>query len=348
MKVIHNIIPALFIFLCFVSCKKVKPLGSEYFLDGKEIVYRYESSGPGVPKLPWDNKYKIVNADKDTFVPLQWPGYAKDKHHFFYRGDVIRNIDYATFEITDDVKTDYGSIAIVKDQYHVYKFREPWSIIEGADPKTYRIAENLKGNGNWFWYKDNRNYFVGDTIISVDYDTFKSIDEDSRFYIDKDNIYWLKSAYKNTFLEKIPAPGLINSQIVYSNRVLQTPNALYYVTKKEAFTKIPIEDLSSLKFFPPANIYMMVDRQIYCEGELLSGVDFDTFSVYQYPGNSGYTAYAKDKNNVYYRNEILEGADPTSVRLADRYMEDDTYKWTPDLSSTSVIIRKTAKETTTR
>lgn len=348
MKVIGNIIPTLFIFLSFMSCKKVKPLGSQYFLDGNEIVYRYESSGPGFPKLPWDNKYKPVNADKDTFTPLQWTGYAKDKRHFFYRGDVISNIDYATFEITDDVKTDYESIGIVKDQYRVYKFREPWSSIEGADPKTYRIADNLKGNGNWFWYKDAQNYFVNDTIVSVDYDSFRSIDEDSRFYIDKDNIYWLKSGYKNTSLEKIPAPGLINSQIVYSNRVLQTPSALYYVTKKEEFTKVQVENPSSVKFFPPDNIYMIVDRQIYCEGELLTGADFATFSVYQYPGNSGYTAYAKDKNKVYYRNEILEGADPKSVRLTDRYMEDDTYKWTPDLGSASVIIRKTAKETTTR
>lgn len=326
------------------SCDQKKLLGDNYFTakNGNELLYLYDRNwSHGAPDVPWDDKYRVVNGDIKSFVILQ-AGYAKDKDHYFHKGFMLTNVDYATFQISDYKKDPMMDTGIVRDKNHVYSFRNPQNIIEGANPETYQKTDYPIGSN--YWYKDDKHYFINDTIVKVDYHSFKPITE--YIYHDKDNIYNLHTAEyldKDTYLKAIPESRLMNLKEI-AHGILEADNAVFITQKEGRFIKIPVEDKQSIKYFPPDNTYMIIDQKIYCEGEPLADADIASFSVYKYPDHNGFSSYAKDRNHVYYYDDKLSDADPKTVRFVkdgnQNLIKDNQYKWVPQYGSINHFTRK--------
>lgn len=162
--------------------------------------------------------------------------------------------------------------------------------------------------------------------------------------MDKDNIYLLDTNPGKKLLLAIPSKGIDLQEVVYTNNLIQTKDALYVKGKPNSFIKIPIKDFSTLKYLGDSSTYLMVDQKVYCKGYLLEDVDCASFTVLQYNNDSGgYMDYAKDKNRVYFQNVVLQDADPAIVRSVQGVVQDDNFKWVPDRSSSFVTVKKIAK-----
>ncbi|WP_177760604.1 DKNYY domain-containing protein [Flavobacterium sp. I3-2] len=330
MKKIIQTMTLLFVIMFSVSCAKKQDLGNDYFKENKKIVYKYASSGASWPKVPWDNKYRDVeNADVESFQSLEpYYGYAKDKNNFYYKGYKIDNIDYETFTISGN-KHD----GIVKDKNHVYEFSKPGIPIQNVDGATY---EEVKfPNSSKIWYKDKNHYFFKNKPIQVDVNTFTAINEN--IYVDQNHIYFFKT---NGNFDIYEDKNILNQEIKDTARTIQTANYLYTLTKEAKFKRIPKNKNSKVQYFAPNNVFIIVDNQVYCNGEEMN-IDFNTFEFYNYPNSNSPTCFSKDKNNVYYYDQILAGANPKTAKLTDdNYIVDGDFKWIPDYNSAHHSIRK--------
>lgn len=67
--------------------------------------------------------------------------------------------------------------------------------------------------------------------------------------MDKDNIYLLDTNPGKKLLLAIPSKGIDLQEVVYTNNLIQTKDALYVKGKPDSFIKIPIKDFSTLKYF---------------------------------------------------------------------------------------------------
>jgi len=328
-KIIHKIM-LLTILISVISCSPKQELGNNYFLDNGKIVYRYKSSTVSWPVNPLENKYMDVeNADVESFTTLEPYGYAKDKNNFYYKGNKIENIDFATFEVSGN-----SSTGIAKDKNYVYQYSNPNIKIENIDAKTYQKVIFPKSTK--VWYKDKNHFYLNNEPIKVDVNTFTALNEN--FYADADHIYYFKRDKPFDLFEE---PDILNQKLIDTAQILQTNNYIYCLSKNLDMKRIPIKKDSKIQFFAPSFDFIIVDNQVYYNGDLIDEVDFDTFEFYTYSNSKSPTKFSKDKNHVYYCNQILVGVNPKTAKLNDKnQLVDGDYKWVPDLYSTNNNIFK--------
>ncbi len=328
-KIIHKIM-LLTILISVISCSPKQELGNNYFLDNGKIIYRYKSSTVSWPVNPLENKYMDVeNADVESFTALEPYGYAKDKNNFYYKGNKIENIDFATFEVSGN-----SSTGIAKDKNYVYQYSNPNIKIENIDAKTYQKVIFPKSTK--VWYKDKNHFYLNNEPIKVDVNTFTALNEN--FYADSDHIYYFK---RDKSFDSFKEPDILNQKLIDTVQKLQTNNYIYTITENLNLKRIPIKKDSKIQFFNSYFAFIIVDNQVYCNGDLMDEVDFDTFEFFTYPNSKSPTEFSKDKNHVYYYDEILVGADPKTAKLNDKnQLVDGDYKWVPDLYSTNNNIFK--------
>ena len=97
------------------------------------------------------NHIREINADNTTFEILDYPEYAKDKNHVYWRGVKIKNADPKTFEVI----TENG---YSKDKINVYLDND---IVIFANPNTFKVIE-------WPYSKDDKRIFNGNLPMQVD------------------------------------------------------------------------------------------------------------------------------------------------------------------------------------
>ena len=218
-------------------------------------------------------------------------------------GDVIR------------ISRDYYSI----DKGKVYYGNE---ILEGANPKTaeligfyllkddknvYYMGEKIKDVkiknfeklGQNYWKNDNKIYYLNKKIENADIMSFKVLNED--YAKDKNHVYSGSKAIYSLLSEKIKDPETfeflpngINDVWLYGkdkynvyyieNKMLNCFDSSYFIYEVKRINKDKVEVLN--------NWFIKDDKNIYFEGEILEGVDYNTFEVL--PNGEG-----KDKNRSY-------------------------------------------------
>ena len=281
----------------------------------------------------------IKGADPQTFREISETNYVRDKNNLYYHfGDVknLGKINEKDFKVLDNnlvkngnemyylgekvniknpekfeiIRNDLSSPSLVvygKDDKHVYvmtPYKEAvyLKIIKNADKDTFEVMENSN------YSKDKNNiYYAGYNVVQlqdVDKNSF-TIVEDENFSYDKNNVY-------------------------YAGRKLNdiSPNG-FKVTRLVNRRNIPINFLNDNK-----NIYKFIEEYDEETGELKSvktvvvknpKVDSKTFEVFDYWEN-----YFRDKNNVYYENELykmglkkIEGADRNSFEILNSEFSKD-------------------------
>ena len=187
-------------------------------------------------------------------------------------------------------------IQILGSNYSIYKGNVYYGneILEGANPKTAELIGSSL-------LKDDKNvYYMGKKIENADIISFKVLNEYSAK--DKNHVYIGNSSIGLWKLDKIENPetfeflsdtintdsfyGKDKYNVYYINRIFLSCFGTYTWIgfKVEGINKDKVEVLN--------NWFIKDDKNIYFEGKILEGVDYNTFEVL--PNGNG-----KDKNRSY-------------------------------------------------
>jgi len=205
------------------------------------------------------------------------------------------------------------------------------ALIEGADPKTFKIEENKDFYEYGF---DANSIYVAGKRYPVDRETFKPLIWD--IYSDKNGYYRVVTPYlqardieaitpiKEEDIYTIKPFTPTSTDMAYISGYVINGTTVYYGT----LTSIPtttIEgvDIASLgivqnnydggnKHGGPTYRYAKDKNHVYYQGNILSGADPETFRPTEFKRTSESWPYTKDKNHVYYENTGLTNADPNT------------------------------------
>ena len=159
------------------------------------------------------------------------------------------------------------------------------------------IAQNL---GDYYSINKGKVYYRDEKIENADIMSFKVLNED--YAKDKNHIYRGSEAIDSSLSGKIKDPktfeflpnGIIYDVWLYGkdkynvyyieNKMINCFDSYYFIYEVKRINKDKVEVLN--------NWFIKDDKNIYFEGEILEGVDYNTFEVL--PNGDG-----KDKNRSY-------------------------------------------------
>ena len=201
---------------------------------------------------------------------------------------------------------------IPKDKSFAYmrNIREGLQPIEHVDATSFQYVEDkLK---SWGWSKDKDHFYLNLKKVNVDYNSFKLLNKG--FAIDKDSLYGIihkkDSVVLKTRTRALSGIGASSTKILAINsEYIMVEDSLYFIAKAEgdALKKVAVSSKDKIRLL---NDYVLcMGEQVIVTGELFKykDVDANTFEVLR--GGLRLT-YARDKNHVYFDQEIIKGADP--------------------------------------
>ena len=332
--------------------KTIKVLNEFYSKDDKNVYYDSD---------------KISNADVNSFVVLEADhSYAKDKNAVYYSGEKIKGANPKTFKIigdgmySKDDKNVYAAVDIIKDadpqtfrripetnyardKNNLYYYFGDVKNLGKINEKDFKVLDNnLVKNGN-------EMYYLGEKVNIKNPEKFEIIrndlsspslvvygKDDKHVYVMtpyKEAVYLkiIKNADKDTFeVMENSDYSKDKNNVYYAGRKLNDiSSAGFKVTRLVNRPNLPVNFLNDNK-----NIYKLITVFDEETGELKNvktavvknpKVDSKTFETFSYSGN-----YFRDKNNVYYENELYKmglkkivGADRNSFEvLNDEFSRD--------------------------
>ena len=245
-----------------------------------------------------------------------------DNDDFVIQIEKLAGADRDTFEIV----SVYG-----KDKNNLYFYNQK---IKGINTKTFKLV----GSGE-FVVKDDKGvyYFVNremKKLQNADFNTFEEVSK-NEYYRDKNGVYYYDE-YEGTMIKLKGADPKTFEGISYTlgkdkNTIYKKENRLSGIdpaTFEEidaAFTKdknniyyedVPMKGIDPKTFEPFVNythvkdkngihhFYQFNDDLVVEKVELSPEIDLKTLQSFE-----NYAEYSKDKNNVYYDFQKIEGAD---------------------------------------
>jgi len=246
-------------------------------------------------------------ADKKTFEVVS-RDIARDQNSIYYCG-YRQNVDYETFYI--------DSQGIARDSDFVYKY-DLWLLkpIAGIDAGSFEYLD--VDTFYHTWSRDKNYYYMNHKKIDVDYNTFTFLN--THFSTDKDSLYAELRGWKFISVKEFSSDlSVINSEYIHDS------NTLYYVS---TFKRVELRT----NHFSSFDTIRIVDNDVICVndkviyyGIVFKSTEVDAYTFELYDPNV-ISFYSKDKNHVYYREEIVAEANPaTYVPLAFGFGKDDKH-----------------------
>lgn len=298
----------LFLFL-LAACRKENAVdykkSPHYFYSQDSSKILYDMNRNAIPLVSKAN-YREVTSDSHNFSVIATE-YGKDSKYIYYTFKALDNVHYKSFYW--DV--DNG---LPKDKKHVYlpvTESNSLTVIKYADPKTYEKV-NLKISC-LNWYRDKNFYFYNHEKTSADRATLSF--ESPLLPYDKKYIFSVDEGNVN----RTPYVGLVT---VISDNLLRDNRSFYYKASCDSIKKrIDYKDEQTFRFYDHERSVFRIDACIYVSGIMIpaDNLDVDTFMYIEYN-------YCKDKNNVYYKSDVLRNAEASSFEvLSSIYAKDRRY-----------------------
>ena len=277
---------------------------------------------------------KLAGADRDTFEIVSV--YGKDKNNLYFYNQKIKGINTKTFKLVGS-----GEF-VVKDDKGVYYFvNREMKKLQNADSNTFEeVSKNeyYRDKNGVYYYDEyegtmtklkgadpktfegisytlgkdkNAIYKKENRLSGIDPATFEEID--AAFTKDKNNIYY----------EDIPMKGIdpktFEPFVNYTH--VKDKNGIYHfylfnddlvVEKVELSPEI---DLKTLQSFENYAEYSKDKNNVYYDFQKIEGADIKTFEP------NGFFI-GKDKTGVYYKTHKINGIDVNSTEV----LENEFYK----------------------
>ena len=328
--------------------------GDHSYAKDKNTVYysgeKIKGANPKTFKIIEDGMYSkddknlyaavdiIKDADPQTFRRIPETNYARDKNNlYYYFGDVknLGKINEKDFKFLDN--------NLVKNGNEMYYLGEKANIKNPEKFEPLKISDDKyilygKDDENIYVVTSDEKYGYFKAIKNADKDTFEVMEKDTRYSKDKNNVYY--AGYNVVQLQDVDKDSFViadenafsydKKNVYYAGRKLNDISSNgFKVTRLDNRPNLPINFLNDNK-----NIYKLIDVFDEETGELKSvktavvknpKVDSKTFEVFDYWEN-----YFRDKNNVYYENELykmglkkIEGADRNSFEILNSEFSKD-------------------------
>lgn len=299
------------ILILYTSCREEKSVNyrksSKYYYSQDKTKILYDSTATVLAFLEGSQDYYVeVPADISTFEVIS-DDFARDDKHLFYAYRILKNGDRTSFYWDK-------SVNLPKDKDHVYLAETQTNyllVIEDADPETY---ERVKLKYSCLkWYRDRNHYYYDHVKTMADRTTLSF--ESPFFPFDQTYIFRIKNnkvvSYRYNGTVKV-----ISDHIVHDNVRLFFCAGCY-----DEKMEFPIENPETVRYYDAKNHIFRIDYRIFVKGVLMvaKGLDAESFEVIDYP-------YSKDKNQVYYYDNVIEGADPETFEVLSHYYAIDKNK----------------------
>ena len=280
----------------------------------------------------------IKGADPQTFRRIPETNYARDKNTlYYYFGDVknLGKINEKGFKVLDSDLIKNGNEMYYLGEKVNIKNPEKFEPIKISDDKYILYG---KDDENIYVVTSDEKYGYFKAIKNADKDTFEVMEKDTRYSKDKNNVYY--AGYNVVQLQDVDKDSFViadenafsydKKNVYYAGRKLNDISSNgFKVTRLVNRPNISINFLNDNK-----NIYKFIEEYDEETGELKSvktavvknpKVDSKTFELFDYWKN-----YFRDKNNVYYENELykmglkkIEGADRNSFEILNSEFSKD-------------------------
>ena len=204
--------------------------------------------------------------------------YSIDKGKVYYGSEILEGANPKTAELI--------GFSLLKDDKNVYYM--------GEKIKDIKI-KNFEKLGQNYWKNDNKIYYRDKKIENADIMSFKVLNED--YAKDKNNVYdgneSISRGIKDPETFEFLPNGIIYAtlygkdkyNVYYINNIMSNCfDSFYFIYEVKGINRDKVEVLN--------NWFIKDDKNIYFEGEILEGVDYNTFEVL--PNGDG-----KDKNRSY-------------------------------------------------
>lgn len=268
---------------------------SDYLAADNSRVYYFNTRAPvKVPSV-------LKGADPETLYIID-EDYARDNNQVFY---TRRHYGPCTIERADPETFTVLSERYSKDKYHAF---HECSLIKDADAKTFIVTSG-------FLAKDSRNVFRSGKLVSnANPDTFKHLKHrfsNLNFYTDDQHVYYFRNIVDDA------DPGTFE---VIGSYFFKDHRHAYFCSKK--CYKIGSADIKTFRAVPVmsnwanASVYAHDKERVFFCAELKEKdpcaplPDSDP-STFEYIGKY----FSKDKNNVFFREKTVEGADAATFEI---------------------------------
>ena len=224
----------------------------------------------------------LANVGFGDVIQILGSNYSIYKGNVYYGNEILEGANPKTAELI--------GFSLLKDDKNVYYM--------GEKVKDVKI-KNFEKLGQNYWKNDNKIYYRDKKIENADIMSFKVLNED--YAKDKNHVYSGREEIDSSLSGKIKDPktfeflpnGIINATLygkdkynVYyiENKMINCFDTYYSIYEVKGINKDKVEVLNDW--------FIKDDKNIYFKGEILEGVDYNTFEVL--PNGEG-----KDKNRSY-------------------------------------------------
>ena len=225
----------------------------------------------------------LANVGFGDVIQILGNYYSIDKGKVYYGNEILEGANPKTAELI--------GFSLLKDDKNVYYM--------GEKTKDVKI-KNFEKLGQNYWKNDNKIYYRDEKIENADIMSFKVLNED--YAKDKNHVYSGREEIDSSLSGKIKDPktfeflpnGIIYDVWLYgkdkynvyyiSSTMSNCFDSYYFIYEVKGINRDKVEVLN--KWF------IKDDKNIYFKGEILEGVDYNTFEVL--PNGDG-----KDKNRSY-------------------------------------------------
>jgi len=283
----------------FFSCREqVSPLSEDYFKKSGAIYFIPGGNG-------FERGSRKTVADINSFSVIEGV-YARDKDHIYFMGCPQQLVDVKTFQLKNKVPID---------QQHVFKFegfasatshcsKNQLSVIEKADPETYiTLYDELQ-----FLSKDKSSYFYHNQRIAVDYATFEVLNKN--FVRDKHQLYLATQ-------KTIHPLNYAVDQVHYINReylILEDKTLLYYEPYQgTGILETKLTSANQIKSLDEKSL--IIDDLVIIRGKPFAYQQVDANSFKILGSSGGNSFWSRDKNHIYYNQQLLVEADPNTFEI---------------------------------
>ena len=293
MGIISALISLLF------SCKEqVSPLSEDYYKKSGAIYFI-----PGGNSFERGSRKTVANVASFSVIG---DVYARDKDQLYFMGCPQQLVDVKTFQLKNKIPVD---------QQHVFKFegigsatsdcsKNQLTIIEEADPETYTtLYHQLPALA-----KDKAHYFYNYRPLDVDYATFRVVNRN--FVKDKNQLY------------AVADKGIL--ALEYTTVNVQSLNSAYLLLDgKKLLYYEPYHDIGVLEIeLPSANKISwlnektgIIDQLVVIAGKKFGYPEVDANSFELLEGSNGKALWSRDKNHVYYEQQVFAEADSKTFKV---------------------------------
>ena len=280
----------------------------------------------------------VKGADPKTFRRISETNYARDKNNlYYYYGEdkFLGKINENNFKILDSKLIKNGNEMYYSGEKANIKNPEKFEPIKVSDDKHILYGKDDE-NIYVVTLDEKHGYFKA--IKNADKDTFEVLEKDTRYSKDKNNIYY--AGHNVVQLQDVDKDSFVIGE---ENGFSYDKKNVYYEGRKLndikpsefKVTRVDNNSNQSIIFLKDdKNIYKLVEIFDKETGELKSvktavvknpKVDSKTFETFEY-----WPVYFRDKNNVYYENELykmslkkIEGVDRNSFEILNSEFSKD-------------------------